>query len=74
MDRESPYICRRNNLNNHHMSTYGTYSNSIKFLLAYFLGLLTGLFLVYAVVKLSPDHVKYVFLDILDIEVTIQYE
>lgn len=46
----------------------------IKYLFYYILGLLTWLILVYTFLKYAPDQAKYVFFDIVDIEITIEYE
>jgi hypothetical protein len=46
----------------------------MKNLLYYFLGLLTWLILVYTFLKYAPEQAKYAFFDVLDVEVTIEYE
>lgn len=57
------------------MSNNDSHHNQImKLLFIYFLGLLSGLALLIAFIKLAPEHTTYSFFNILDIEIETTYE
>jgi hypothetical protein len=46
----------------------------MKNLFYYFLGLLTWMVLILLLLKYAPESAKYAFFDVVDVEVTIEYE